>query len=643
MKKIGKRILSLSLIILFCICSSTPLNHVKDNILNDEIQNELTPKSSNNGISILTPENITYTDSMEGYYPATHGFENEPTGAIDEDIAFIDYGPSSSIILEELDGHKKIIQIYRVGWAATQSNFTPTFEGAVEMWIRVDDSNADQIIAIGESDGPKPGLDRPAVLLTVQYGNIYWASNVTEYNLISAFSSDVWYHLRIDVFSNNAFDVYLNQNLMVSKAQTKYNMTTGMNCLFFKEYDGAAKWYVDAVGYSWDQNYNIRDNLYEGLLVSANTETPLESMSYLLDNQPKRAFKENTTIPMPEDGLHSIQIFGIDIYGTHYKSDIRYFTVDFPINIITPEARTYNQPMSGYYPATYGFESDLLGTDAKDWWHDVVASTHSYLVDSYNGHERVYELYDNNVGGNPDTYNSYIAQSNGTVELWVLVKITGYPFWVQLFYDDSVIITLILQTGGYLKAYNGTNPVAIDMTEYGIIKEDQWYHIRIDFRSAIASPYMGLADDTFRIYLNDTQCNSDLFMTQSSSQVNKIRITTGHSAANSNYYAYFDAVGYSWDPDYNIGDNHYEGLLLSYENNTNLDWIGYSLDGQPNRTISGNTTFSFPNDGRHSIRVFGNNSLGDLYHSNIRYFSVHHINIITPEDKIYIERKNIEC
>jgi len=129
-----------------------------------------------NIINIFSPLNQTYTNAMEGYYPATYGFENDPTGAIDENIAFIDYGPSSSIILEELDGHNKVLQIYRVGWAATQSYFAPTFEGTVEMWIRVDDSNADQIIAIGESDGPKPGLDRPAVLLTVEFGNIYWAS-----------------------------------------------------------------------------------------------------------------------------------------------------------------------------------------------------------------------------------------------------------------------------------------------------------------------------------------------------------------------------------------------------------------------------------------------------------------------------------
>lgn len=44
------------------------------------------------------------------------------------------------------------------------------------------------------------------------------------------------------------------------------------------------------------------------------------------------------------------------------------------------------------------------------------------------------------------------------------------------------------------------------------------------------------------------------------------------------------------DPAYLVGDNLNEGLLFSFENSTTLDWMGYSLDGQTNRTIFGNTT-----------------------------------------------------
>ncbi|GAG19226.1 unnamed protein product, partial [marine sediment metagenome] len=98
---------------------------------------------------------------------------------------------------------------------------------------------------------------------------------------------------------------------------------------------------------------------------------------------------------------------------------------------------------------------------------------------------------------------------------------------------------------------------------------------------------------------------------------------SGHSGI-----SYFDAVGYSWDPDYTIGDNLNEGLLISYDNTTTLDWQGFSLDGGVNKTILGNTTIQMPADGGHSIQVFGNNSLGTMFESNLRYFTT---NALSPD------------
>jgi hypothetical protein len=81
-------------------------------------------------------------------------------------------------------------------------------------------------------------------------------------------------------------------------------------------------------------------------------------------------------------------------------------------------------------------------------------------------------------------------------------------------------------------------------------------------------------------------------------------------------------VAYSWDSDYVIGDNRNEGLLLSYENTISLDWQGYSLDGQTNKTILGNKTISIPINGPHRIQVFGNDSLGTNYQSDLKHFHV---------------------
>lgn len=53
-----------------------------------------TPKTSAGEITILTPENKTYTGTMNGYYPATYGFENENPGTIGTAIGFMD-GPTT--------------------------------------------------------------------------------------------------------------------------------------------------------------------------------------------------------------------------------------------------------------------------------------------------------------------------------------------------------------------------------------------------------------------------------------------------------------------------------------------------------------------------------------------------------------------
>jgi len=53
-----------------------------------------------------------------------------------------------------------------------------------------------------------------------------------------------------------------------------------------------------------------------------------------------------------------------------------------------------------------------------------------------------------------------------------------------------------------------------------------------------------------------------------------------------------------------------EGLLLSYENTTILDWQGYSLDDQANITILRNKTIKIPSDGQHRIQVYGNDTMG---------------------------------
>lgn len=80
-------------------------------------------------------------------------------------------------------------------------------------------------------------------------------------------------------------------------------------------------------------------------------------------------------------------------------------------------------------------------------------------------------------------------------------------------------------------------------------------------------------------------------------------------------------------------------IPLTFTVNEPLSWIGYSLDGQMNITIDGNTTLTGLSEGTHSIILYGNDTSGNMNHSDIIYFTTDlsppGVHIISPENKTY--------
>jgi len=70
-------------------------------------------------------------------------------------------------------------------------------------------------------------------------------------------------------------------------------------------------------------------------------------------------------------------------------------------------------------------------------------------------------------------------------------------------------------------------------------------------------------------------------------------------------------------------------------------WIGYSLDGANNVTITGNTTIPIPVDGSHHVVVYANDTVGNVGASDIIYFTVDttppnitEVSQLPPEDNV---------
>jgi len=76
-----------------------------------------------------------------------------------------------------------------------------------------------------------------------------------------------------------------------------------------------------------------------------------------------------------------------------------------------------------------------------------------------------------------------------------------------------------------------------------------------------------------------------------------------------------------------------ETVPLTFTVNESTSWMGYSLDGQENETITGNTTLTNLNNGSHNIIIHANDTSGNMGSSSKVYFTtsspIHNLTLVT--------------
>jgi hypothetical protein len=305
------------------------------------------------------------------------------------------------------------------------------------------------------------------------------------------------------------------------------------------------------------------------------------------------------------------------------------------ISIIDPENETYSQPDSGFYPATYGFESDMDGTYPDEWQYQLtIPQQDSYIqvATSIGGHNKVLDLNKGYTIGSPQQiWNNFSNQEYGVIEFWIrTTDISKRSEFIIQNRDNGLICAVGLGTGPSFFTYASGGWQSIPFSAANNI----WYQVSMQFECGLGNHY-GLNQYYFRLII-DGNSSLDYRMAYDASVANQVTIL--QDGLYNNYHTYIDGIGFSWDPNYNIGDNLKEGLLLSYKSTTPLDWQGYSLDGASNKTILGDIVIPFPTNGIHQIQVFGNDSQGNSYMSQLRFFSIGislHISIFTPPQCSY--------
>jgi hypothetical protein len=599
--------------IIFCLLllvllniSTIYLSYKSNQPLNEDL------KLSAGEITIITPENKTYTDPIAGYYPATYSFDNDEINSNPENFGFWEGGGSVDVI-DYHAGHKSVVQIYDTSggdYAGIHNIFSSgQVTGTIEAYVKFSNTNKHHEFSI------RDGTWSDAISFSFIDGWLYYYTSGGWVSTGKTFNTTVWHHVKIEFNCSDDWHLWLNNQSVDNGNGLPFNGNpTAMDRIYLitQNSDSLYYYWIDALAYSWDTNYQIGDNFNEGLLLSLINNTRLEWIGYSLDNQPNRTILGNKTFTIPENGLHQIQIFGNNSLGTIFHSNITYFSVEvFPIKIITPENKTYTIPMLGYYPATYSFDNDAINTDPYDFgvWEGGGSVN---VIDSLDGHNSVVKIYDTSSSDYAGIYNIFdFDQATGTIEVFVRFSQTNKHHELSIrdgSWSDAIAFSFI---DGYLYYYTGGSWTYTGSS----FMANRWYHVRIEFNCS----------DNWHLWIDGTSIDmgSGFEFNGNPTAMDRIYFVTYNSDAS--YFYYIDALGYSWDVNYETGDNRNEGLLLSFYHNLNLDWIGYSLDNTLNITIIGNKSIPLATNGIHSIQVFCNNTEGMVLYSALSFFTVDYI------------------
>ncbi len=478
--------------------------NLKDRTLkNSAFNNIKLPESSASEITITYPENKTYYNAMDGYFPATYGFESGTEG----DTSYNDwyfsagYGYDRPTIWDELEGHKKVVGMNDIRTddrSEATHNFGSQSSGTVELWIFGNNTNKLFYITLRQNLDPE---FYNGAYIKIFSGNLYYYKGVTDF-LITSFENNTWYHLRIDFECGH--EGYQNLGLQKYKLQLTpegnstqyygpYNLDWPLDyvnevCISTSYPQAGAEYYFDAFAYSWDPLYDIGDNKVPGLFICFNESITMDELCYSLNGQNVSIYG-NHTIRMPADGTHGIQIFG-NSSGQPYHSDVRYFTV----NLNEPGELILN---------TNAHEPDLDGIFNLTWTQIGVANN--------------YTLYE---------YNETITEINNNLTI-IAINITNNTYSIIHPKDDALFYKIVAfnrygNSSSNCRAINvQVTPLLYNDFQINYISDNHFQDIILTWTS---SPNA----DNYSIYKSNnsiTEFNKNLTLVESGLENNSIHLT----------------------------------------------------------------------------------------------------------------------
>jgi len=206
----------------------------------------------------------------------------------------------------------------------------------------------------------------------------------------------------------------------------------------------------------------------------------------------------------------------------------------------------YGDSSDPNYHETHSQNPYDVTTDLTSDNFDFVGEFTNYIsvVDDSSDHANVIKMGDStNQEGFEFWYDFESAQGDETIEFWVKNSDATRQFYIWLRDGETECVGLRFNNDE-LRVTNGVGWGLVDT-----IINNQWYHVRIDFRCSI---------DDFDFFLDDVEFEEfgNLFFDGYPSDIDSIdNLHIELDVVETGYSVYFDALGFSWDSEYIVGEN----------------------------------------------------------------------------------------
>lgn len=203
------------------------------------------------------------------------------------------------------------------------------------------------------------------------------------------------------------------------------------------------------------------------------------------------------------------------------------------------EVRNFrNYTTYDYYNASYTFENEvgLIGSDIG--WVDLDNYLITTVQNTHEGHDSVLHFNTTGAGGNIRGGSAYSGVTSGYIEFWANNNLTNDVYFLVLGDGSTACVYVRYVSLTQIRLY-------YDATWATVTIDDGWAHIRI---------YFDMASDKWSCWINGIlELDNQNYV--SGNTADSFLRTDLYSADESNIY--IDAIGYSWDSFYNLGDNFF--------------------------------------------------------------------------------------